>query len=95
MDNELVELVISCTSWQKAYALIDELFASKLLLSAEFMPMPSAESTGDNDALQVKVVIMANSPDIAAIKRLIKRAQHTATLTKGVPAFTSAVGSIK
>ena len=94
LDDELIELVITCKSWQKAYALVDELFKLKLLRSAEFIPsLASASVTAISQ--NVNVIIQANASDIASIKTVVNNAEHEVSITQGTPAaFADACGTI-
>ena len=94
LDDELIELVITCKSWQKAYALVDELFKLKLLRSAEFIPSLAAASV-TAISQNVNVIIQANASDIASIKTVVNNAEHEVSITQGTPAVNAgACGTI-
>jgi hypothetical protein len=94
LDDELIELVITCKSWQKAYALVDELFKLKLLRSAEFIPSPASASV-TAISQDVNVIIQANASDIASIKTVVNNAEHEVSITQGTPAvIADACGTI-
>jgi hypothetical protein len=90
-DNELIELVITCQSWQKAYALVDELFALKLLRSAEFIPSPAASSVTAiyRNSQAVNVIIQADVADAESIKQAVVSVGREASITQGIPAVTA------
>ncbi|HUD07593.1 MAG TPA: hypothetical protein VMQ52_00735 [Candidatus Saccharimonadales bacterium] len=96
-DDELIELVITCQSWQKAHALVDELFALKLLRSAEFIPSPASSLVMAiyRNSQNVNVVIQTNTSDIASIKIVVSKAQYEVSITQGTPAVNAgACGTI-
>jgi hypothetical protein len=95
LSDELIELVVTCGSWQKANALIDDLFARRLIQSAEFIPSPASALVASirGQLPDISVAVLASKANIKLIKASAK-AHTTIAITHGSPVATVDVGSI-
>ena len=95
-NDELIELDITCESWQKAAAMVDELFASKLIMSAEYIPSPASSLVESiyGRTPNISVVILAKVSNIEFIKEKLAATQHPIAIVQNVPAATADICDI-
>jgi len=60
MNDNFCELILSCTSWQKAQQVVDVLLEKHLVVKTEVLPAPPSP--------KIHVLVKANIKDIAKLK---------------------------
>jgi response regulator of citrate/malate metabolism len=95
-SDELIELVLTCASWQKAAAIVDELFAANLILSAEYLPSPASSLVESiyHRTPKINVVVLARVSDSKFIKEKLSATQQLMAITQSIPAVTANICDI-
>jgi hypothetical protein len=88
LDDDLIELVVTGSSWQKLYALVDKLFARQLIQSAEFVPAPASSLVRAiyHDSQAANALIQAKATNVGLIRSLVSKTQLEVAITQETPA---------
>lgn len=95
-SDELIELIFTCASWQKATAMVDELFAANLIMSAEYMPSPASSLVKSiyQPKPNVSVVVLAKVSDAEFIKEQLAATQQPVMIDQNQAVVTTNICNI-
>jgi uncharacterized protein involved in tolerance to divalent cations len=79
MNTDLVELFLSCESWQEAHNIADVLLEKRLVAHAEFIPVTSNHHWKQAmDAVEgVKLIVQSVASNVANIEAVVKDVCHS------------------
>jgi|GEM_PF-5744960 response regulator of citrate/malate metabolism len=95
-SDELIELIFTCTSWQKATTMVDELFVASLIMSAEYMPSSASSLVRsiNRPESNVSVIILAKISNVELIKENLAANKQLMTIDQNLAVATANICDI-
>lgn len=87
-DDQPVELVLTCGSWQEAQRIVDKLLADKLIACAEFIPIKSKFSWKHKleEADEIKLIMLSKADFFQPVEKVVTKLHSYETFVlKAIP----------